>query len=52
MILVDWSTLFGGVGSELIAAITGVMPAVVGIFVVLAGVGIAFRLFSKVGARR
>lgn len=48
----DWGTLFSSVGPELIAAITAVMPAVIGIFVVLAGVGIGFRLFGKVGARR
>lgn len=48
----DWSTLFGTVGPELINAISAVMPAVIGIFVVLAGIGIGFRLFGKVGARR
>lgn len=48
----DWATLFASIGPALIGVVTDVMPAVIGIFIVLAGVGIAFRLFGKVGARR
>jgi len=47
----DW-TLFAGVNTGLADGVDGVMPYVVGAFVILASIGVAFRLFGKAGVRR
>lgn len=47
----DW-TIFSSVPTGMGDAADGVLPYVIGIFVLLAGIGLAFRLFGKAGARR
>lgn len=48
----DWATLFGGVTSGMSGVVEDVLPVAIGVFVILAGVGLAFRIFGKVGVRR
>lgn len=48
----DWAVVFGTLGTGVTAAISAIIPIVIPVFVLLAGVGIAFRLFAKAGVRR
>lgn len=48
----DWATLLGGVGTGATDAITAVLPLAIPVLVVLAGLGIALRVFGKFGVKR
>lgn len=48
----DWGTVFGPVEGAIQGVITSILPVAISLFVLMAGVGIAFWLFRKVGVRR
>lgn len=47
-----WDTLFAGVSTEASTVITDVLPIAVGVFALLAAIGIAVGVFRKLGVRR
>lgn len=48
----DYGTLFGGVSTEALAAITDVIPLGIAVMVALVGIGIAVRVFAKFGVKK
>lgn len=48
----DWGTLLAGVGTGATDAATAVLPLAIPILVLLAGLGIAIRVFGKFGVKR
>lgn len=48
----DWDVIFAPVEGAITGVITDVMPVAISLFVIMAGIGIAFWLFRKVGVRR
>lgn len=48
----DYGTLFGGVSTEALAAITDIIPLGITVMVALVGIGIAVRVFAKFGVKR
>lgn len=48
----DWATLFGPVASGVTDAITALLPVVIPVFVLLAGISIAPKILAKFGVRK
>lgn len=48
----DWAAAFGGVSTSINALVEDLVPLIIPVFVTLAGIGIGFSLFRKVGVRR
>ena len=48
----NYTTLFGGVGTEALAAITAIIPLGITVMVALVGIGIALKVFGKFGVKR
>lgn len=48
----DYGTLFGGVSTEALAAITDILPLGITVMVALVGIGLAIRVFAKFGVRK
>jgi len=48
----DYGTLFGGVSTEALAAITDILPLGITVMVALVGIGLALRVFGKFGVRK
>jgi len=48
----DYGTLFGGVSTEAIAAITDVIPLGIAVLVSLVGLSLALRVFAKFGVKK
>jgi hypothetical protein len=44
----DYTNTFSGVGTELTAALTAIVPLVVVVFALLLGIRLAFKLFKRV----
>lgn len=49
---VDVGALFAPAADGVMATITSILPVAIPVFVVLAGIGIALKVFSKFGVRR
>lgn len=47
----DYTNTFSGVQTELTAALTAIVPAVVVVFALLLGVRLAFTLFRRFGSK-
>jgi len=47
----DWGTIFGGLQADLLEVAPIVVPIGIGVFAVLASVGLAFRFLRKAGVR-
>lgn len=48
----DWGVLLAGVPTDISAVISDVLPLALTVFVILAGIGIVFRVFGKAGVRK
>jgi hypothetical protein len=48
----DWAVLLAGVQADVEGVITDVLPIALGVFVVLAGITIAFGVLRKAGVRK
>jgi hypothetical protein len=48
----DWALLLAGVEADVVDVIGDVLPIALAVFVLLAGIGIVFRVFSKAGVRK
>lgn len=48
----EWDVIFAPVQTQVEGVITDLLPLGIALFVLMAGIGIAFWLFRKVGVRR
>lgn len=48
----DWAVLLADVQTDIEAVIADVLPIALGVFVVLAGIGIVFAVLRKAGVKR